>query len=243
MCGTVVAPAAPRVCPAQRGMGSPEGDQDRMFEDLGRAYARALLAGDEIGAELAVRDAIDARLTTAQIDEEIIAPALWLVGRLWARGEISVADEHLATQISLRVLALQREAQRTARGRRGQKALVAAPEGEGHIVALQMVANLLRDAGYSVLMLGGDVPLEALAESAARHEPQVICLSATMPSASDRLTIAMHEIQRSWPGAGYVLGGRGISSRLRPRPGIQLCRRVSEVVETADALLKHADLN
>ena len=44
-----------------------------------------------------------------------------------------------------------------------------------------MVANLLRDAGYTVLMLGGDVPLSALAESAARHEPEVICLSATMP--------------------------------------------------------------
>jgi methanogenic corrinoid protein MtbC1 len=190
-----------------------------------------------------VREALDARLTSAQIDDEIIAPALWLIGRLWARGEISIADEHLATQISLRVLALQREAKRTTRARHGRKVLLAAPEGEGHIVALQMGANLLRDAGYTVLMLGADVPLEALAEAAARHEPAVICLSATMPSASDRLTVAIHEIQRSWPGAGYVLGGRGISSRLRPRPGIQLCRRVTEVVETADALLKRADFN
>jgi len=220
-----------------------ECDQEQLLVELGQSYAKALIAGDEVGAEHAVREALDARLSTAQIDEEIIAPALWLIGRLWARGEISVADEHLATQISLRVLALQREARRTARGREGHKVLLAAPEGEAHIVALQMVANLLRDAGYSVLMLGGDVPLEALAESAARHEPQVICLSATMPSASDRLTIAMHEIQRSWPGAGYVLGGRGISSRLRPRPGIQLCRTVSEAVETADALLKRADFN
>ena len=220
-----------------------ECDQEQLLVELGQSYAKALIAGDEVAAEHAVRDALDARLSTAQIDDEIIAPALWLIGRLWARGEISIADEHLATQISLRVLALQREARRTARGREGHKVLLAAPEGEAHIVALQMVANLLRDAGYSVLMLGGDVPLEALAESAARHEPQVICLSATMPSASDRLTIAMHEIQRSWPGAGYVLGGRGISSRLRPRPGIQLCRRVSEAVETTDALLKRADFN
>jgi MerR family transcriptional regulator, light-induced transcriptional regulator len=220
-----------------------ECDQEQLLAELGQSYAKALIAGDEVGAEHVVREALDARLSTAQIDDEIIAPALWLIGRLWARGEISVADEHLATQISLRVLALQREARRTARGREGHKVLLAAPEGEAHVVALQMVGNLLRDAGYSVLMLGGDVPLEALAESAARHEPEVICLSATMPSASDRLTIAIHEIQRSWPGAGYLLGGRGISSRLRPRPGIQLCRRVSEAVETTDALLKRADFN
>src|SRR4051794_15045246 len=154
-------------------------DPEQLLAELGRAYAQALLTGDEVGAELAVRDAIDARLSTAQIDDEIIAPALWLVGRLWARGEISVADENLATAISLRVLALQREVTRTVTDRSGRKALLAAPAGEQHTVALQMIANLLRDAGYTVLMLGPDVPSDALAESACRHEPAVICMTAT----------------------------------------------------------------
>ena len=36
-------------------------------------------------------------LSTADIDDQIIAPALWLIGELWERGEITVADEHLAT--------------------------------------------------------------------------------------------------------------------------------------------------
>ena len=102
-------------------MGRSGQDREQVLAQLGQAYARALLEGDEIAAELAIRDAIDARLTTAQIDDEIIAPALWLVGRLWARGEISIADEHLATNISLRVLALQREATRTVRGREGPR--------------------------------------------------------------------------------------------------------------------------
>jgi methanogenic corrinoid protein MtbC1 len=224
-------------------MSSREGDQDKVFEEIGQAYARALLAGDEVAAELAVRDAIDARLTTAQIDEEIIAPALWLVGRLWARGEISVADEHLATSISMRVLALQREVRRTATAREGAKALLAAPEGELHTVALQMIDNLLRDAGYIVLMLGPDVPLGALAECASRHEPAIVCLSATMPDASDRLLLAVHETERGWPGAGFVIGGRGVSPRLRPQPRIHVCKRVSEVVEAADAVLKRAEMN
>ena len=222
---------------------SGESDKEQLFADIGRAFAKALLDGDEIAAELAVRDAIDARMTTPQIDDEIIAPALWLVGRLWARGEISVADEHLATEISLRVLALQREAQRTVQARQGRKALLAAPEGEQHTVALQMIANLLRDAGYTVLMLGPDVPPGALAECAARHEPTIVCLTATMPSASDRVMLAIHEIERGWPNAGFVLGGRGVSPRLRQRPGIHICRRVSEVVDAADAVVMRAERN
>ena len=106
-----------------------------------------------------------------------------------------------------------------------------------------MISNLLRDAGYTVLMLGPDVPPGALAESAARHEPEIVCLTATMPSASDRVMLAIHEIERGWPDAGYVLGGRGVSPRLRPRPGIHICRRVSEVVDAADAVLMRAERN
>ena len=68
-------------------------------------------------------------------------------------------------------------------------------------------------------------------------------MTATMPSASDRLMLAIHEIEREFAGAGYVLGGRGLSRRLRPQPGIHVCKRVSEVVEVADALVKRADLN
>ena len=143
----------------------------------------------------------------------------------------------------MRVLALQREAQRTARGREGATALLAAPQGELHTVALQMIDNLLRDAGYTVLMLGPDVPLGSLAESASVHEPQVVCLTATMPDASDRLMLAIHEIERGWTGAGFVLGGRGVSPRLRPQPGIHVCRRVSEAVEAADAVVKRAEFN
>ena len=106
-----------------------------------------------------------------------------------------------------------------------------------------MISNLLRDAGYTVLMLGPDVPSGDLAECAARHEPQVVCMTVTMPDASDRLMLAVHEIERAWHGAGYVVGGRGLSARLRPRPGIHVCRRVSEVVQTADAIVKRAELN
>ena len=158
---------------AQRAENDPPDARERKVSELSRAYASALLAGDEIAAEIAIRQAMDAGLGTATIDDQIIAPALWLVGELWERGEISVADEHLASEISLRVLTLQREAQRVADQRRRQRIMLAAPSGEQHVIALRMVANLLREAAYEVVMLGADVPTGALAAAALRHDPQV----------------------------------------------------------------------
>ena len=48
--------------------------------------------------------------------------------------------------------------------------MLAAPEGEQHVVALRMTGSLLRDAGYDVVMLGADVPADALA--AVREPPR-----------------------------------------------------------------------
>jgi methanogenic corrinoid protein MtbC1 len=211
--------------------------------EFGRAYAAALLSGDEVAAEITIREAMEAELDTAVIDDEIIAPALWLVGELWERGEITVADEHLATEISIRVLALQREAQRVFASRGDHRVMLAAVEGELHVVALRMIANLVRSAGYDVVMLGADVPARALAASARRHEPDVICLSSTMPGGGDQVLIAIHEVQQLRPSAGFVVGGRGLTSRLRPRPRVEVCLRVGEVVEAVDALVKRGDMN
>src|SRR3954447_9741011 len=225
----------------------PENDssdaREQKLSELGRAYATAILTGDEVAAEVVIREAMDARLGTATIDDEIIAPALWLVGELWQRGEISVADEHLATEISVRVLALLREAQRVADTRRGRRVMLAAPSGEQHTVALRMVGGVLREAGYVIVMLGGDVPPGALAAAAAQHKPHVVCLSTTLAGNVDRLLITMDEVRREWPPAAFVIGGRGLTPRMRPQLGLDVCQRVAEAVPAVDALIQRADLN
>ena len=216
---------------------------EEKVDELSRAYAAALLIGDEVAAENVIREAMAADLSMAEIDDEIIAPALWLIGDLWERGELSIADEHLATEISLRVLALEREARRVARARTEYRVLLAAPAAELHVVALRMTGDLLRDAGYDVVMLGADVPPPALAASASRHRPHVICLSSTMPGGGDQVLVAIHEVQQRWPGAGYVIGGRGLTSRVRTHPRIEVCERVTDAVEAVDAMVKRAAMN
>src|SRR4051794_8878653 len=82
---------------------------------LRTGFADAVLSGAEAEAERVVRDAIEAGMPEPVICDEIIAPALRDVGELWETGLLSVADEHLATEISIRVLALQREVFRASR--------------------------------------------------------------------------------------------------------------------------------
>ena len=124
-------------------------DSEKRVAELAGEFAKALLSGDELGADVAIRRAIDAELSQTEINEELIAPALWLIGDLWQRGEITVADEHLATEITQRVLALEQEARRVRDQRKGYRVLLATPSGEHHVVALRMLAGLLLNAGTS----------------------------------------------------------------------------------------------
>jgi len=202
----------------------------------------ALLAGNAIDAEEIVREAIDGGLDQAMIDAAIIAPAMHHVGDAWARGEISVADEHLATQTTYRMLALLREAFRVQRRRPGQRVMLAALEGEEHVLALRMASDLLEQAGFDVRYLGPNVPLCTLPAIVERHAPAVFALTATRPCAR-RLEASIAAIRRASPSIGLVLGGAGIPRDTLATDWLVVERSVAGVVETVDALVLRPSLN
>ena len=210
---------------------------------LRRVFTRALLAGDARTAERAVREAMEGGLTAAEIDVELIAPALLLVGEQWATGAITVADEHIASEIALRVLALQREAGRLPRRRRRHRVLLLAPQGERHVIGLSMACDLLLGAGYDTRMLGADVPLADIGHAAARHEAHVVAFTATMPASAERLDAAIDSLRSARPEAAILLGGAGVSFELAATWGAALCPDVTTTVEAVDALIQRAPLN
>ncbi len=214
-----------------------------LAESLSERYGLALLAGDSTTAEMVAREAYDEELPYALIHSGVVAPAMHRIGALWERGEISVAHEHLATQISLRVLALLRELFRVARNRGDQRAMLAAVEGEHHVVGLQMSADLLEDAGYDVVMLGPDVPCGALEDIVVEHQPEIVALTVTMAAAMANLRRAVEAATAARPAAAVIVGGRAWSQRPPLPAGLEFLDSVIDVVETADRLVRRPELN
>jgi methanogenic corrinoid protein MtbC1 len=214
-----------------------------LAESLSERYGIALLDGDAPAAERIVREAVDEALPYALIHEAVVAPALRRIGKLWERGEISVAHEHLATQISLRVLALLRESFRVSRRRSDHRVMLAAVEGEQHFVGLQMAGDLLEDAGYEVVMLGPDVPTSALRDIVGEHQPEIVGLTLTMTTAALKLRSAVDAVTEASPGTGIIIGARSGAVRLPDPHGVAFTSTVLDVVEIADALVRRPQLN
>lgn len=226
--------------------GGQEADRIQRLRAIGRlreAYLAALLAGSEAAAERVVGEAVDAGLPQATICDAVITPAMRRIGELWAQGEISVADEHLATQLTLRMLVLVGEGFRVAARRPGHRVLLAGIEQERHSVGLEMAAIVLSSAGYDVRSLGADVPLAALAPAVERHRPALVGLSATLAATAHVLPAAVYELRSADARLGIIVGGPAASLRMEATPGVAVCTHVTDAVEIADALVQRAALN
>jgi MerR family transcriptional regulator, light-induced transcriptional regulator len=213
------------------------------LEVFREAFLDALLTGDERAAELVAREAIEGGLPETEICEEVITPALHTVGEMWAGGLISVADEHLATQISMRVLALQRDAFRRLNERTNQQVYLAGIEGEQHVVGLEMAANLLRHSGFDVRYLGPDVPVQSLAQIVGRRRPHVVALTVTMRDSAMLIDLALEEVGRASPGTGFVIGGSGVPATLIQTDRIAVSQTLTDVVDKVTWLIARPSLN
>lgn len=219
------------------------GTRNDLVLELQSVFERALLRGDEGLAELAVREAIETEVPEAEIDDLIITPSLHVVGELWERGQLSIGEEHLATEIALRVLTLERELFRVQRRRPGAVVILSTVAGELHEVGVRMATSLLLHAGFDAKHLGPSVPAASLGQAVEKLEPAVVALGITMPRGAEALDETIAAIGAARPGTSVVLGGAGVAHRAIDRPGLRTCRHVSELVPIVDGLVQRAALN
>ncbi len=214
-----------------------------LAEALSDRFGVALLAGDTGAAEEVAQEALELTLGEAMLYHLVIGPAMHRIGQLWAAGEIGEAHEHLATQITTRVLVLAHELARLPARRAEHRAMLAAVEGEQHVLGLDMAAKLLESAGYEVLTLGADVPTSALGAIVSDHNPALFALSATMPEAGERVPAAVDAVTGAGVDIGLILGGASVPPNLGVHPRVVVERSVAGVVDAADGLVRRARLN
>jgi len=167
---------------------------DRKAPAFAQRFGDALRVADPVLAEGVVDDARQAAMPAALIQSAVVTPAMHRIGDLWARSELTVADEHPATAICQRILAsLYGELQREPVTPSG-KVLLAAVQGQHHTLGLRMVADVLEGAGSNVLYLGADVPTDSIVEAVERHAPNAVGLSLTMPLGVGRLEAVLYRL-------------------------------------------------
>src|SRR3954449_8378166 len=146
-----------------------------------RAYLEALLSRDVGAARRAIAAALEAGVPVPEIYLGVLQPALYEVGRCWAVGDFSVAEEHSETAVTQTVLGMLGPRMRTT-PKNGRLAVVTGSPEERHALGVQMVADFLESDGWEVLNLGASTPARDLARLADLERPDVVALSTATPA-------------------------------------------------------------
>ncbi len=177
--------------------------------DYTARLADRLVKGDEAGAWTVVESALTAGLDPAEVYLDLLIPAMQLIGDRWEAGDVDVAEEHQASALMLRIIGRLGPRLRR-RGRTRGSVVLGAPPTDAHSLPIAFASDLLRQRGFRVYDLGGDVPAQSLAETASNAERLLgVGIGATASGTDRQIRTAVRAV-KDRVDAPVVLGGRAI---------------------------------
>jgi MerR family transcriptional regulator, light-induced transcriptional regulator len=180
-----------------------------------RELAGALDRFDEEQAH-AVLDRLLAAYQIETILRDLLVPYLHDLGERWAGGEVSVAQEHFASNLLRgRLLGL-------ARGwgqGRGPTAVLACLPGEQHDIGLIAFGITLYRRGWRIIYLGPDTPIATIGQATDSIAPDLVVLAGTVPEPFAAHDDAIADLARH---TMVALGGAGATTELATRTRARL---------------------
>ena len=139
------------------------------------------------------------------IAEKTLGPALREIGELWHEGVITVAQEHLASNmIGATLLHLLRLIQPLESSRR---VVLACFSDEEHVLGLYCVGLRFTSWGFRTLLLGPRTPPSAIARMVEALHPDVVALSATIAPPAPLARELIDAYADACRGCPWIVGG------------------------------------
>ena len=212
-----------------------EATTNEKLTELKSRLSESLLQGDRIACQTIIDESIRLNVRTGQIYNELIGPTLNHIGDLWHAGEVSVAHEHLATQILYELIESIYESA-TKMATNGMKIIVTSPEGERHWIGSKMFGNLLAIEGWDVHFLGTETPSRDLTDYAGETNSDVVALNAVFENSIPKLKEYVTSLQNLTKQPFIVIGGSKIITQKVDIPNVIL---VSDMIDGIAEIESH----
>jgi len=188
-------------------------------------YLTALLEGDRHRCSTILTEQLRTGVPLRTIYVDFIQSSLYEVGERWERNALAVAEEHLASSITEKLLNDLFAAMVPA-APVGRSVIVAAFAPEMHRIGARIVADVFELAGWDSHFVGGSTPSDQLRDALATRKPDLVALSLTNPGLCQIFVQKLGELRRAYPELEVVIGGQGL-------------RRVGSALAAQDPLLEH----
>jgi methanogenic corrinoid protein MtbC1 len=193
-------------------------------------------SGDEGGLDLFIAEAARAGLRGSDILVGLMQPALYEIGTLWERGEVTVALEHRFSVFCRKVLDRD-QGPREGGGAGVASILLALSPDNSHDLGVRILERLALEKGVRCRVLPTGATAPEIVSAAIREKPSLLGLSVAMSSSLTAILELRDLLRKAVPGLRVAIGGRAIR-HLAPNyfPDTVEARRVDDFMAELAAL-------
>ena len=156
-------------------------------------YDALLARSEEKAADILINAHLNNHPLT-EIFDEMVCPPLRKIGQLWFEGELSIAQEHLATRTAYNAIYKLRSRLPVPEAV-GKLAMCCTFEGEFHELPTHLAQITIENEGWEVMNFGANTPLFSLRDEVLKHKPELVCISGTMMNNLERLAHDFREFR------------------------------------------------
>ena len=170
---------------------------DSVWEDRKNKLFNLLVRGSSNEALSFSKSIVKDRKSLEEFYTKVITYSMYEVGLVWEKDLISVAQEHLATSIVVRIMSyLYMDVLLDAQsGDAKGKAIITASANEYHEIGARIISDILELDGWNIIYLGANVPNEELIGIIKNEKPDFIGVSVAMSFNIDNVRKLVSEIR------------------------------------------------
>lgn len=174
-------------------------------------YIQAVVAGNALTGMEVVIDAVREGLSLRDAMLKVLLPAQREAGHLWHLNRISVAEEHMVTSTTQRLMAVLASYAEHIPDR-GRTAVAAAVAGNTHDIGIRAISYLLELEGWRTIYLGPDVPRREFPEAIECFDADIVMLSLALTTQVPALRRTIDAIRaRCGDSVKILVGGTGLA--------------------------------
>lgn len=171
-------------------------------------YYSNLVDGNKDKCSSIVQSLLDEGTNLKDIYVELFQKSLYRIGKLWDHDELTIPEEHMATQITQALVSkFAPESPVDSKF----KSVVTCIDKEFHELGAKMVSHVFEMCGWKTYYLGASVPTKEIVKYVRRIDPDIIALSWSLYLNLGRFLELIDHLVKFFPHKKIVVGGQALN--------------------------------
>ena len=184
-----------------------------------KALAEAIIRGDANGAVQITRAALDEGTAAKSVLDDGLIAGMDVVGACFKTNEIFIPEVLMAARAMKMAMGLLEPELVRAGVEPIGKFLIGTVQGDIHDIGKNLVAMMLKGAGFEVIDLGVDVPAERFVEQAKTAGVQLVGMSTLLTTTMPGMAKTLKALKDAGVSANVMIGGAPVTQAYADKIG------------------------